>query len=585
MRARPAAPAAAACIAFLAFVSCRSVPTPSPSPSSSPLPAASPTVAALPDGAEASAKPKAGETESLAASIEREIVRASPASLAKARELVRQNRVEGSEQGRAMLYAIERIFALVYVDSPADTGISDPPPLNAIVRVLNEAAAGRWPEESARSGGTLTSLLSAFVVLSKTTEQIRGLAMAELDKLESAGVASLLIPYLRGRNAEAGGNVVTALTRYGEARAMDASCYPASLGYARCLYALGRYAEAIEALKPVYEAYPADRDAARYLARSYYSLGRYLSAAPIVQDILRTNPTEDEFLLMRAHILVAGGAYGQAGPLLDAYATKHPRDPLYLYLRIIYAWKERKAGLNALDLADSALALYPDDPGFLRAKAEIILETAAPGSPQRAEAVAALEAILSLNPRDVDALALLCAEAASGGNGQRAFSLLQELLKIDPGFSDYSLKVKAALGAKRTDFALRWAEEWMASDPASDDAVASYVRALVDVGNSAEAMARIKERLAGKASPKARSLLLFYRSRLQKDPEAALSDLRSSLLEDPANMEALLAMFDLSFAQKDYKKARFYLRQAQSVSPADESVVRRQASLEGVAGQ
>ncbi len=579
MRLRSVLSGAGAAI-LLAASSCVSSPPPAPAETSrpeSPSPAPSAAPAPVPAGQ---------PSGSLSATLERDIAWASPESLARARSLIAERRVEGSELGRAMLYAIERVYALVYGAVPEDMGIPDPPSLNPLVRAIEDAAAGRFADDPARSGGgDFGVLLSTLVLLSKPSEAIKARALAELGRLESSGYRTLLAPYLRGRSAEASGDAKAARARYDEAVAMDASFYPARVARARCLYALGKHAEAAAELEPVREAHPEDREAARYLARSYYALGRYLSASPIVQELLRANPTEDEFLIMRAHILVAGGAYGQAGPLLDAYATKHPRDPLYLHLRVLHEWKERKAPAQALSLAESALAIYPEDPRFLLSKAKILLETEAPGSVRRRAAVEALEAVLALDARNLEALSLLCSEAADSGAGTRAYSLLQEILRADPGFEDWPLMVKAALGARKPDLALKWSEKWMAAEPASDEAAAAYVRALVDAGNSQAALARINERLAGKSSPKARSIFLYYRSRLQKDGEAALSDLRSSLLEDPANIDALLAMFDVSFAQRDYKKARFYLRQAQSVSPADAGVAKRQVALEGVAGQ
>ncbi len=575
---RRSVPLGAVAAILLAASSCVSSPPPAPTEaaqleSPSPAPSATPVPASQPSG-------------SLSATLERDIAWASPESLARARALIAERRVEGSELGRAMLYAIERVYALVYGAVPADMGVPDPPSLNPLVRAIEDAAAGRLADDPARSGGgDFGALLSALVLLSKPSDTVRARALAELGRLEFSGFRTLLAPYLRGRSAEDEGDVKAAKARYDEAVAMDGAFYPARVARARCLYTLKRPAEAAAELEPVREAHPEDREAARYLARSYYALGRYLSASPIVQELLRANPTEDEFLIMRAHILVAGGAYGQAGPLLDAYATKHPRDPLYLHLRVLHEWKERKAPAQALALAESALALYPEDPRFLLSKAKILRETEAPGSARRRAAVEALEAVLALDAGNLEALSLLCSEAADSGSGTRAYSLLQEILRADPGFDDWPLMVKAALGAKKPDLALKWSEKWMAAEPASDEAAAAYVRALVDAGNSQAALARINERLAGKSSPKARSILLYYRSRLQKESEAALSDLRSSLLEDPANIDALLAMFDVSFAQRDYKKARFYLRQAQSVSPADAGVARRQVALEGVAGQ
>jgi len=569
------------------LAACESLP---PSASPSPSPAAA-------DQAEGSTPITAGradpspspspspEPDTLSARIERAMAFGSIESVALAARLVRENKVEASEHGRAVLYAADRLMALVYTRSQRGASELDPPRVNPIVRALDEVAQGRLADESIRSAGRLPALFSALVILRNPAESVRSAALAELDSLEVAGLSSLLIPLLRGRAAEAGGRLDLALARYREALGLDPGFYPAEFGLARALQGLGRYAEAIELWRPLSERFPADAEVLRALARCYYALGRYMAAAPVVQEILRANPTEDEFIIMRAHILIAGGAYSQASPLLDAYATRHPREPLYLYLRVLQTWKGRKARQEAIALSDSALVLYPEDTRIQRVRAEILLEGAPPGSSQRREAVAGLEAVLALNPRDTETLVLLCREAAEAGDGQRAFGFLEELLAADPGFADYSLMAKTASLAGRKDLALRWSEEWMAADPADDDAVAAYVRVLLDSGNAAEAMKRIDERLGGKSSARARAILLYCRSRLQTSPEAALSDLRASLTEDPANMDSLLAMVDILVTQKDYKKAAFYLRQAQSIEPSSPAVAARQATLAALTKQ
>jgi len=54
--------------------------------------------------------------------------------------------------------------------------------------------------------------------------------------------------------------------------------------------------------------------------------------------------------------------------------------------------------------------------------------------------------------------------------------------------------------------------------------------------------------------------------------EGALADLRSSLISNPRNDDALFRLYELYFNKKDYRKAQYYLRQVVAINPNDNSV-------------
>jgi len=61
--------------------------------------------------------------------------------------------------------------------------------------------------------------------------------------------------------------------------------------------------------------------------------------------------------------------------------------------------------------------------------------------------------------------------------------------------------------------------------------------------------------------------------------------LRSALVENADNSEALAAVSDIQVRRKDYAKARFYLKQAIAISPDDPTLAARQAQLDALAPQ
>ncbi|MCI6323077.1 tetratricopeptide repeat protein, partial [Treponema porcinum] len=56
----------------------------------------------------------------------------------------------------------------------------------------------------------------------------------------------------------------------------------------------------------------------------------------------------------------------------------------------------------------------------------------------------------------------------------------------------------------------------------------------------------------------------------QGDENAALSDLRSSLIANPRNSDALFRLYQIYFDKKDYRKAQYYLKQVVALNPNDE---------------
>ena len=59
-----------------------------------------------------------------------------------------------------------------------------------------------------------------------------------------------------------------------------------------------------------------------------------------------------------------------------------------------------------------------------------------------------------------------------------------------------------------------------------------------------------------------------------------LSDLRSSLISNPRNSDALFRMYQIYFKRKDYRKAQYYLKQVVSLNPNDETYLRLNKELD-----
>jgi Tfp pilus assembly protein PilF len=63
-----------------------------------------------------------------------------------------------------------------------------------------------------------------------------------------------------------------------------------------------------------------------------------------------------------------------------------------------------------------------------------------------------------------------------------------------------------------------------------------------------------------------------------------MNDLRSSLFEDPRNLEALIAMFEIYHRRRDERRAAYYLRQALVIAPDNPQLKRYEEEYRQIPG-
>ena len=81
------------------------------------------------------------------------------------------------------------------------------------------------------------------------------------------------------------------------------------------------------------------------------------------------------------------------------------------------------------------------------------------------------------------------------------------------------------------------------------------------------------------SSSKVKSYLYYRRSFLQLTEEKSLADLRSSLIANPRNSDALFRMYEIYYSKEDYRKAQYYLRQVVAINPNDSSIKKLNEAL------
>ncbi|MFA6506459.1 MAG: hypothetical protein WCT14_10190, partial [Treponemataceae bacterium] len=165
-------------------------------------------------------------------------------------------------------------------------------------------------------------------------------------------------------------------------------------------------------------------------------------------------------------------------------------------------------------------------------------------------------------------------DAVSRSAWKEALPLVESLLGVRRSASDLRSAYSVYRGLGNASAAQSIARELFERDQANVEWTGFYVSALIDVGQKAEASRIIDARLPTMAGGAIKSRFHFLRSRLRPDEEGSMGDLRSSLFEDPRNIDALVAMLEIYHSRKDERRAVYYLKQALAIAPNDPTLLR-----------
>ncbi len=546
------------------------------------------------------------------AAIESAIVFGSPASISRALGLIASaSHLKGGEAAAYRALA-EGVEAIAYSKDPRMPGAragappassapaappapaaapDTPPALSAALSLLEGARAGKaLPVPPEAAGTALGELMPALVLFAGSSREVARRASEALDRFARLGSTSILPDLALGLDAERQKQVEEALSRYAAALDDAPDAWPAALGSSRVLLALGRPEQALAILEALEGRLGSSLAFDRPYAMALVENGRYAEANPLVARVLTADPQDSDFVLIRARLLVRDRLYQQALPLLDAYGTVDAANRRYLILRS-QASEGLKNRDEALRWARRGMGVYPDDPELLSAAARILYSGTGSGKEEARTLAQRAAALLGEewtgSPADraarrmasVEAVRLLASDAASRYEWAAAADYLDAAMAAAP-YEDRQLAATILRKARRYPAALDYAADWYRGQPDSEAAAEAYLRALIDSGDGASAQDLVARLLPANHSNVFRSVLFYLQSRLQKSDEAALPLLRSALMENADNPEALAALSDIHVRRKDYAKARFYLKQALALAPGDPELARRQAELD-----
>jgi Tfp pilus assembly protein PilF len=370
---------------------------------------------------------------------------------------------------------------------------------------------------------------------------------------------------------------------YKKAYSISNEFYPAMTGSARLLALNGRRGDAVALLSDLVIRYPDSLLIKRQLAIIYYEGKDWLRAGPVVDDILQKDPRNGEFLLMKAHILIEQGNFTQANAPLDTYAPINPNNRLYLFLRARLQAEGNRNRDSAMNYLRSILRINPNDEEAVIYAAGLLMESQRASDQEEGRAL--LGRLRQTSGSSITVLSLSLRDAVQREDWREAQGYLNRILPVRRTDQDLHDAYSIERGLNNNARALTFARELYERDTAKNEYIAVYISALIDNGRREEASRLLESRLAAANTVAGKSRYFFLRSRIQDNEEEALGDLRSSLFEDPRNLDALIAMFEIYHRRREERRAVHYLRQAIAISPDNPRLKRYETEYASLLGK
>ena len=503
------------------------------------------------------------------ASIMADVENGSPDSLRSAMIALRQkNGSDFDETDKVLAFVSAEIMKLVWSSEKINWDIPTVSEETPYTGALNSVRQGIF-DSSTGNVDFLTTLLPALVILNNTVdisvyESCENAAKAALELKSDSVLANYILAcvYEKKRNLDNAEKYLE--IAYNAAPKTD----EIGLAYARVLRSNGKLQLASSVLGGLNSG---SNDIAILKQNAYIAFDSkdYDAAELYVARVLQQTPKDLEFLLFRAKILIEKNDYIHAVSLLDVYARQDSTSIDYLVLRarVQLDWSKNTAA--ATETVEKALQLYPDNTDALMFAARISSETDSPVAGKYADELAAR--VLEKRPGNLEAMTYALDGLIQRENWQEAYSASRNLISSSDVSSAVVEKyVNICIKLGKYNEAYEFVKAKYDANPSDETLLQSYILAYSKVGNR-DAVVKYIDSLMGTASAKVKSNLYYRRSFLQLTEEKALADLRSSLISNPRNSDALFRLYELYYAKQDYRKAQYYLRQVVAINPNDSS--------------
>jgi len=504
-------------------------------------------------------------------------------SMLHAIDTIRSRNLGNSEFGRMMSGICVTLIKLVYPDSPALLPAVDLPQTSAYTRIIREAERGVYTRPSSESADFLEHILPFIAVFYQGEDDINITVLRDLEKAARLQPASILPFYFSAVFYERAGRYNEAVDSYQRVLDISKECYPAQISIARIKKLTGNTQEAAAILSDLVVSYPDSMAVKREQAGVYFSQRDFSRALSVVDEILRSDPRDGEFLLLRASILIEQGQYSQANISLDSYASINASNRDYLFMRAKVQAEGNRSRDSAMNYLRSILRVNPNDAQVLAYAVTLLMESQRDAD--QSEGRELLRRLQQLGGSTIEVLNLSLRDAVRRESWREAQGFINQILQVRRTNQDLIDAYHIERGLGNNARALTFAQELYQRDTANIEFTGVYVSALIDNGRRDEASRLLESRINSVPSGTVKSNYYYLRSRVQTNEDAVLSDLRSSLFEDPRNLDAIIAMFMAYHNRREERRAVYYLRQALAISPNDSRLTRYEAEYASLLGR
>lgn len=504
-------------------------------------------------------------------------------SMLEALELIRSRDIGGTEFGRIVSGINTLMIRLVYPDSPAVLPVIDLPLTHNYTRIIREAERGLYTRPPADSTDFFEHILPFLAVNDQTEQRIFSDILRDLSKAGELRPNSVFPSFFQGIIHERMSRYNQAEASFRRAYEISNECYPALIGIARIKRLSGNTAEAAAIFSDLTVRYPDSMEIKHQLAHTWFENRDWNKALTMIDDILISEPRNEDFLLMRAYIMIEQGQFSQANSSLDVYASINTTNRNYLFYRARVQAEGNRNRDSAVNYLRSILRTDNSDAEVMQYAAALLMESQRPADLQESSQL--LERLRGISGSSVDILNLSLNDAVRREAWQEAQGYLNRILSTRRTAADLVNAYYVERGLGNNTRALTFARELFGLDSANNEYAVIYISALIDNGRRQEASSLLENRLNLSISPNIKSQMYFLRSRIQANEETALSDLRSSIFEDPRNLEALISMFEIYHRRREERRAVYYLRQALSIAPDNARLKRFETEYAALLGR
>ena len=491
----------------------------------------------------------------------------SPASLRRAVAAIRKSDMDYQENERVLVFIASNIMQIVWPSERVDWEI---PALTSETSYSGAIGSVKYGLFDTSTGKVdyLATLLPCLVVV-KVDDVKPFFAEAERDLLGclSTHKDSLLVNYLLGTLYKKNGNLSAAQNYYSVCAKSAPENFQCVYAYAGVLNGLSKFKESFNLTQGLLEKYPRNLNVLALNADNAFKLKNFQVAEENIAKILQQNPNDLNALLYRIRILIEKKDFIHAASLLDVYSRQDStsRDYLLLRAKVQYDWSKNVNG--AISTMETALSLYPDDKELQLFAARLANSSKTKISGKSSEDIA--NAVLVNDPSNDIALQYAVEGLVQKGEWQKAYEQ-SKILVSGQNVEQESvfLHINICLAIGKNDEAWNLINPIYRNNSTDENVIQTYIKVLHATNRNNQALNMINQ-LLPESTSKMKSFLYYMRSLLKNREEEVLSDLRSSLIANPRNSDALFKLYEIYNSKKDYRKAQYYLKQVVALNPND----------------